>query len=58
MRPIKSCRKCGKEPELIKVGDMKELYIYRCKNCLFIPAKIHEGRLIEYTARKIWNKRN
>ena len=58
MDAVKICRKCGEKPEPISVGDMKQLYIYRCKNCLFIPAKTHEARLTERAARKIWNKGN
>lgn len=58
MNAVKICRRCGGKPELIRVGDMKEFYVYRCKSCLSIPAKSYEGKITERAARRIWNRGN
>lgn len=58
MDDVKFCRRCGGKPELIRVGDMKQLYVYRCKSCLFMPAKSDEAKPTERAARRIWNKGN
>lgn len=58
MTAIKTCRKCAGKPELISVGDMKQLYVYRCRSCLYTPAKSDEAKNTERAARRIWSKGN
>ena len=54
---LKDCVFCGGRPVLTSCGDQKEFLVYRCSRCYESPVMLHEARLCESGARKIWNER-
>lgn len=51
------CPKCGGNPIPVRVGDNKQLFAMRCKNCGYFAARPHEAGLTDEQATVIWNRR-
>lgn len=51
------CKYCGDKPVARIVGDWKNLIAYFCSKCGKTPLHFEDGRVGDYEARKIWNKR-
>lgn len=54
---LSNCAFCGSIPRLIRCGNQKEYLMYQCSKCYQTPVGLSEARVLERTARKIWNKR-
>ena len=56
-KKLKPCKYCGGEPELVRVGDQKELFAFRCKRCGAYHADYSEARATPWGAKRVWNRR-
>lgn len=54
---IEPCPWCYSNPELRRVGDWKEYYVFFCPDCDKTPVSYDEARSSLNGAVKIWNKR-
>lgn len=54
---LKPCKYCGGRAELVRVGDYKEYFAYRCAHCHQFHARHSEARRTPWGAKRIWNRR-
>lgn len=54
---LKPCKYCGGKAELVRVGDWKEYFAYRCSKCQKYHARHSEARLTPQGAKRVWNGR-
>ena len=54
---LQPCKHCGGKAKLVRVGDLKDYYAYRCANCGRFHARYNEARSTPYGARLVWNRR-
>lgn len=50
------CRKCGGLPEVKRVGDNRDLFLFVCASCGHYEAKPGEARGTVKGAAKVWNE--
>ena len=54
---LKPCKYCGGRAELVRVGENKEFFVYRCSRCFKYHARHGEARMTPWGAKRIWNRR-
>lgn len=54
---ILDCKYCGGKPVPRLVGDWKNIIVYVCSKCGKTPVRADDGRVGDFGARKIWNRR-
>ena len=54
---LKFCKYCGSKAKLVRVGDWKEFFAYRCSKCHKYHARHSEARLTPWGAKRVWNRR-
>ena len=57
IEPLEGCAYCKGAPKLMKIGDKKQYFVYKCSNCFTAPALFDEAKRSERGAREMWNKR-
>lgn len=55
---LKPCKRCGGQAELVRVGDMKQYFVYRCSSCNEYHERFWEASLTPWGAKRIWNRRS
>lgn len=53
---LKPCKYCGGTAELVRVGDFKDFFAYRCSCCHKYHAKASEARRTPWGAKRVWNR--
>lgn len=54
---INNCPKCGGKPSIVVVGDNKDLFVWKCSVCDFIPVKNNDAKFTIIGSLKLWNEK-